>query len=62
MPYICAQVGNHAFAREYTKLVPHTWNMINHQVLLGRSGNFACTVSIGARKASLHLALESTSA
>ena len=33
------QVGNHAFAREYNDLVPHTWNIINHQVVLGRSEN-----------------------
>ena len=35
--YSHAQVGNHAFAREFTKLVPHTWNIINHQVFLGMS-------------------------
>lgn len=34
------QVGNHAFAREYNDLVPHTWNIINHQVeLVARSEN-----------------------
>lgn len=26
------RVGNHAFAREYNKLVPHTWHIINDQV------------------------------
>lgn len=31
--YGSPRVGNHAFAREYDKLVPHTWNIINNQVL-----------------------------
>ena len=26
------RVGNHAFANEYNKLVPHTWHIINDQV------------------------------
>ncbi|CAL5228579.1 g11737 [Coccomyxa viridis] len=34
------RVGNHAFAREYTKLVPHTWNMINHQDAVARAPKF----------------------
>ena len=26
------RMGNHAFANEYNKLVPHTWHIINDQV------------------------------
>ena len=30
--YGSPRVGNHAFAREYDELVPHTWHLINDQV------------------------------
>ena len=35
--YGSPRVGNHSFAREYDKLVPHTWHLVNDQV----SGNIA---------------------
>ena len=35
--YGSPRVGNHSFAREYDKLVPHTWHLVNDQV----SGNLA---------------------
>ena len=30
--YGSPRVGNHSFAREYDKLVPHTWHLVNDQV------------------------------
>ena len=30
--YGSPRVGNHSFAQEYDKLVPHTWHLVNDQV------------------------------
>ncbi|CAK0786084.1 hypothetical protein CVIRNUC_009297 [Coccomyxa viridis] len=40
--YGSPRVGNHSFAREYDKLVPHTWHLVNDQDAVARAPKFLC--------------------